>query len=283
MSLNRRSLVAAGLAAGADRAFAAPSAPERIVSLNPCLDAILVKVADRGQITAISHYSHDPGATSIGPSARAFPAVYGSAEEVVALRPDLVLAARYGAPATRAALARLGVRLEVFTLPGSIAESLAQVRRMGQVVGRPQRGEALAAGIEAALAAAAPPPGAPRLSALVFQSGGFAVAEGTMMDELLTRTGFDNAASRYGLKLSGKVPLELLIADPPDVLLAGEARPGAPTWADRVLSHPALKAVAGRMRRASLPQSLTYCGGPVLIAAAQRLAAIRDQALEARA
>ena len=36
-----------------------------IVSLNPCADAILAEVADPAQLLAISHYSHDPRATSM--------------------------------------------------------------------------------------------------------------------------------------------------------------------------------------------------------------------------
>ena len=49
---------------------APPRADERvhptIVSLNPCTDAILAEVADPAQLLAISHYSHDPRATSYG-------------------------------------------------------------------------------------------------------------------------------------------------------------------------------------------------------------------------
>ena len=36
-----------------------------IVSLNPCSDAILAEVAEPAQLLAISHYSHDPRASSM--------------------------------------------------------------------------------------------------------------------------------------------------------------------------------------------------------------------------
>jgi len=58
--------------------------------------------------------------------------------------------------------------------------------------------------------------------------------------------------------------------------------PGAPTWADRVLTHPALSRVAGRMHRATFPQQLTFCGGPVLIETARMLAKARDETLAKR-
>jgi iron complex transport system substrate-binding protein len=277
-----RRAAAAGLAASAVARPALAQAPKRVVSLNPCLDAILVHVADRAQIAALSHWSHDPRTSSIGTLGVSFPYTYETAEEIVALLPDLVLSGRHTSAATRAALARLGVHAELFGTPNTVDESLAQVARIGRAVGRPQRAAALAARIRAAIAEAAPPPGAPRLSALVYQAGGFAAAKGAMMDDMMTRAGFDNAAARYGLKRTGDVPLELVVADPPDVLLAGEPRPGAPTWADRVLSHPALAHLRGRMFRATFPQRLTFCGGPVLIETAAMLARVRREALAAR-
>ncbi len=253
------------------------------MSLNPCLDVILANVADRAQIAAISRWSHAPASSSLGEAGRTFPFTYGSAEEVLALRSDLVLTARYSSTLTDAAMARLRIRVELFDLPETVDASLAQVTRIAALAHRPERGQALVGRIRAALQAAAPPPGARRLSALVFQSGGFVAAEGTMMDEMLRRCGFENAATRYGLKHSGNVPLERLVADPPEVLLAGQGAPGAPTWADRVIRHPALAHVAGRMHRASLPQRLTYCGGPVLIELAAALATARRDALAAHA
>lgn len=279
--LTRRSALAAGAVIGLGGA-APVRRPRRIVSLNPCLDVILVAVADRAQIAAISHYSHEPSSSSIGPEGATYPFTYESAEEVLALRPDLVLTGRHSSPATRAALDRLAVRTELFAVPDTVADSLAQVRQIAAAVGHPERGEAMVAQIEAALAAAAPPPGAPRLTAITYQAGGFATGPDTMMDEMMRRCGLDNAVTRYGLRRTGNVPLELLVANPPDLLLAGQAKPGAPTWADRVSRHPALVRVATRMHRATFPQQLTFCGGPVLIQTAAMLALARDQALAKR-
>ncbi|WP_332770317.1 ABC transporter substrate-binding protein [Phenylobacterium sp.] len=278
--LTRRSALAAGAVValgGAGRAT-----PRRIVSLNPCLDVILVHVADRAQIAALSHYSRDPLSSSVPAFGASFPITYETAEEVVALRPDLVLAARHSSPATRAALARLGIPAELFSVPENVEDSLRQVAQVADAAGRPARGQALVARIRKAIADAAPPPGQPRLSALIYQSNGFASAPGTLVDEMMRRAGFVNAATRYGLTRTGNVPLEQLIADPPDVLLAGRAKPGAPSWADRVLTHPALARVAHRMHRADFPQRLMFCGGPVLIETARMMALARTQALEAR-
>jgi iron complex transport system substrate-binding protein len=114
----------------------------------------------------------------------------------------------------------------------------------------------------------------------VFQPRGFAAGDGTLMNELLTRAGFVNVAARYGIRRWGDVSLERLIADPPELLLSGETSPGAPTWAERIVTHPALGAIAGRLHRAVLPERLLYCGGPSMIETARLLAAAR-RAVEA--
>lgn len=279
--LTRRTALAVSGAAVA--LCGAAAVPRRIVSMNPCLDAILVRVADRGQIAALSHYSRDPGSSSIAAIAATLPFTHGAGEEIVALSPDLILTNRFAPKPTLAAFQKLGLRTALFDVPETVEASLAQVRQVGRIVGRPARGEALADRIAAAIAAAAPPPGARPLSAIVYQSNGFASAQGTLVDEMMRRTGFVNAASRYGLKRSGNLALEQIIADPPDVLLAGQAEPGAPTWADRVLGHPALRAMAGHVHKAAFPQRLIYCGGPVLIETAAMLAQARRRALAARA
>jgi iron complex transport system substrate-binding protein len=269
----RRAALTGAAAFGLAGAGRAP--PRRIVSLNPCLDAILVAVADPAQIAALSHYSRQPLSSSVGPVARRFGYTHETAEEVIALSPDLVLASGHTAPPTRRALDRLGIPVATFGTPETVADSLAQVRRIADLAGRPEQGRAEAARIEAALAAAAPPPGAPAVRALVFQRNGFASGPNTLMDELLRRTGFRNAAVDYGARRSSDIPLELVVARPPAVLFSGETTPGAPSWGERVMRHPALQHLRGRIRIVTFPERLMYCGGPNLIEAARRLGEAR--------
>ncbi|MBW3559716.1 MAG: ABC transporter substrate-binding protein [Proteobacteria bacterium] len=276
-----RRAAAAGLTA-IGLGAASPAAPRRVVSLNPCLDVILVHVADRGQIAALSHYAREAYGSTIAKVARTLPYTFESAEEVIALSPDMVLSGRHSSLATRQALKRLGVRTELFGVPDTLDESLQQVRRIAALVRRPERGEAVVRRIEDALRRAAPPRNQRPVSALVFMPGGFASAPGTLMDEMMRRAGLENAAARYGLKRSMNVPLERLIADPPELLLAGEAYPGAPSWAERVMEHPALTRIAGRMHRAVFPERLLFCGGPVLIDSAAALAKARRDAVARR-
>lgn len=273
MSAHRRAFVFSGLASTlASTGASAASRRPRVVSLNACLDVILVHLADRSQIAALSHYARETHASTVAAQARTLPFTWESAEEVIALQPDLVLASKHSALATRNALKRLKVPVERFAVPRSIDESLAQVARVASLIGQVDRGRALKTRIEVAIAAAAPPARVRPIEALVYQPNGFAAGPGTLVDEMMERAGFDNVARRYGLKTWGNVPLERLLADPPEVLLVGEPAPGARSWADRVMTHPALVSLSGRMKTARLPEKLLYCGGPVLIETARALA-----------
>lgn len=283
MTLTRRTAMAgAGLAGlGALEASASTRskhAPRRVVSLNACLDAMLVHLADRSQIAALSHYAREEHSSTIAATARTLPFTWESAEEVIALEPDLVLASKHSALATRNALKRLHVPVARFSVPKSIDDSLAQVTEVAELLGRPEQGRALVGRIQAALRAAQPAGGRP-IRALIYQPNGFAAGPGTLVDETMNLAGFENVARRYGLKSWGNVPLERLLADPPEALLVGEPAPGARSWADRVMTHPALKTLSGRMKIARVSEKYLYCGGPVLIQSAQALAAARHQIL----
>jgi iron complex transport system substrate-binding protein len=250
-----------------------------VVSLNQCLDAVLLQVADRSQIAALTYRSRDPEVSIVADQARSFPFTRETAEEVVALRPDLVIAGRRSALQTRLTLKRLGIRVEEFSVPESVAASLAQVRRIAGLVGQAGRGEALIARIQAALARAAPPKGSPTLPAIIYQSRGLVAGRDTLVSEMMARCGLENVAARYGLRKWGSVPLERLVADPPQVLLVGEPPPGTPSWADRIVLHPVLSRLEPRMHRVPFPPRLLYCGGPTLIESAAVLADARRQTL----
>lgn len=266
----RRLVILASLALGGCAARPAqPPHSLRVASINPCVDAVLAAVADPSTIAAVSHYSQDPRATSVSLAwARRFPATSGTAEELVALRPDVVLGGTGTDPSTAAALRHLGIPLIEYGVPETVADSVAQVRAIAAVVRRPARGEAAARAIERA----AMPSTVRKVPALIWRDGGLVLGGGTLADALMTRAGFVNASARYGMGKWGVLPLEQLIAAPPRLLLstvAGETGDG------RAAMHPALRRLGTRIRIAPLPARLMNCGGPVIVPAMARLRAIR--------
>lgn len=240
-----------------------------IVSTNPCADAMLVELAPWERIAAISHYSKEPAASSIAPeAAEHFADTSGTAEEVIARRPDLVVTSSFTPLATREAYARAGLKVLTLDSPTSVAASERQVMQLADALDLHARGIAMVRRIDLALAAAAPTDGK-RPAALLYLSGNLASGGGTLLDELLRRTGFRDAAEDYGLQHTGNLPLETIIDSPPDVILTPALDDRPSVLRANVLQY--------RTRIALFPRNLANCGGPVIGRAAEKLAAIRRQ------
>jgi iron complex transport system substrate-binding protein len=234
---------------------------------------LLVTLADPAQIAALSIYATDPDLSYVADAAKTFRHDAASAETVVGLNPDLVLAGRYTKRATRDMLNRLGYRVELLDAARSIADSEKQIRQVAALVGHPERGEALVASIEAARARAeaATPPGKP--TAANYQRRGYVTGGDTLTGELLGIAGFTNDGSALAGKTGGFVPLEKLVADPPDYIVVSAAAGHAEDQGSALLAHPALARIYPPARRIVLPDKLTVCGGPSLPAALDWLAA----------
>lgn len=249
--------------------------PMRIVSMNPCVDTILMEVADPKQIAAISHYSQDQRATSVPLKwAMLYPIVSGAAEDVVAADPDLVIAGPHVSIQTIAALKRLGIPLMQVAVPETVAQSQTQISDIAVRIGNREQGAKLNARIDAAMADARW--NTPPITALIWQGSGLVPGKGTLADELLTRTGFRNLSSTLGLKKWDILPIEGLLSQPPAILLAGRADMGAgDADANRMLSHPVFRKTGTNIKVAHYPSSLLHCGGPVIIQSVARLAEVR--------
>jgi iron complex transport system substrate-binding protein len=263
-------------------------APQKIISTNPCLDAILAEIADPAQIGAVSRWSQDEASASAPLAwARRFPAISDAAEEIILARPRLVLSGNLASSGTNAALAKAGVNVVAFGVPATVAESLAQMRAVALAIGRVEAGERLVKRMGDALLPSRlregpgvglspsiitrirpplPPPasgrGAP--SALIWQAGGFVAGAGTVQDEMLARAGFRNASAAYGLKQWDVLPLEVLIQSPPDVIFMPVKASGEEGRSIAMRERLTAR-LKGRTRIVPFPDRLLFCAGPTMV------------------
>src|SRR5215813_14877630 len=86
-------LLATGLAPAANNV----SKPQRIVSMNLCTDELVLRLADRGNISSVTWQARDRDNSNVADLARDVPINHGLAEEILPLNPDLVLAGIYTA------------------------------------------------------------------------------------------------------------------------------------------------------------------------------------------
>ncbi len=268
-------LVYAVLVALAAPSGAAAAEPHRIVSIALCADQLVLALADRDQIAAVSWLAGDAHQSFMAQAAKGLPITYGTAEEVVALRPDLVLASAYAARPTVALLRRLGIRVLDLGLPRSFADIARETARVAAAVGHPERGRKLVADMHGRLAAAAPPSGARRPVAVLYQPGGVTMGQGFLEDRILVRAGFVNLADRLGIAGPGTIGLEQLVAAKPDLIAFGARPDGAPSLATRLFRHPAIREAVPGARRVVLPPPLWTCGAWFTARAVGILAAAR--------
>tara|TARA_A100001391_G_scaffold114041_5_gene76895 strand:- start:1369 stop:2241 length:873 start_codon:yes stop_codon:yes gene_type:complete len=254
-------------------ACSAPPAPQgahdrpTIVSLNPCSDAILAEFSPPEQLLAISHFSKDPAASSM-PAAQAarYHATSGRAEEILALAPDIVVADRFLAAPTRRALEQAGIEVFTFDIANTVDDSLTQVRKLADLAEHNEKGEALADRVAEAWKQAGARHDAP-VVALLWQEGGIVPGPESLAAALLEHSGFSLHSAARGLGQGDYLPLEQVLADPPQLILsAGEAR---------ALHHPALDALPD-VARAEIDTRLLYCAGPTIPRALARLREIRE-------
>jgi len=152
------------------------------------------------------------------------------AEEILSCRPDLVLTNDWQSPESNQILRDNGVALISLPTPQNWDQVLQQLSWMGRLCGR----EAQAQEVRAQLAARRMAleqhelygSGLSVLSYSNFGGGGFSSGSGTTMNILLGLAGFENAASRAGLKGDCTLNFEQLITINPDFLLLSQDEDG---------------------------------------------------------
>lgn len=268
-------LVAAGLALAATSA--AVARPQRIVSLNMCTDELVLRLADPERIASVTWLSQDPRNANMAEVARRIPANHGLVEQVLAMKPDLVIAGAYTTRATVGLLKRVGARPREFGVPRNLAEMRAQIREMAALLGEEARGEALVADIDTRLTALAKRRRPKPLRAIVLRPNGFTVGRGSLVDEILTRAGLVNIAAELGIESYGQIPLETVALAGAEILVLNDTPDSAPSLAHEVLHHPVIARLSDRLRLVPLPSRLWTCAGPSVVDAIELLVAATEQ------
>ncbi|MBD3847278.1 ABC transporter substrate-binding protein [Bosea sp. SSUT16] len=271
----RAALVVAGFVLAATAA--ARAQPERIVSLNMCTDELVLRLADAKRIASVTWLSQDPLNANMAEVARRIPANHGLVEQVLALKPDLVVAGAYTTRATIGLLKRVGASPREFSVPRNLAEMRAQIREMAALLGAQTRGEALIADIDARLDVLVARRPARPLRAIVLRPNGFTVGRGSLVDEILTRAGLVNIAAELGIESYGQIPLETVALAGAEVLVLNDTPDGPPSLAHEVLHHPVIARLSGRLRLVALPSRLWTCAGPSVVDAIEQLVAQTEQ------
>lgn len=256
------------------RAVELPAAPRRVVTIFSSNTELVAVLGLTDRIVGIDAFTRYP------PEAANKPVVGGrlgfSVDAVVAQNPDLVLVtpARQAVHQLLAPMERLGLPVIVLT-SRSLGEVLGNIRLVGRALGEAERGEAVAAGLEARLAAVAR-----RLAGTVcprtilvtgrLGNGLLLVArQDTYTGDALVRAGTCPALANRGIAQVS--PEAVLAADPDVLLLAGQEWELA-----ELTARPGFREMRSvRTGRAhTLPRAEFLIPGPRTVDGIERLAAL---------
>ena len=232
--------------------------PKRVVSIHLCADQLLLALGDKSQIASVSHLAKDPVRSHMAAAAKDVPVNYGGAEEVIAYKPDLILA---GAQSTRTlvlALRRLSFKVIDLPLTHNFREIRSQIQKVANLLGHPERGEKLVHKINRALNRILIAKGSKRPLAAIYQPMGFTRGSGSLENTLLVSAGFENLAARQGLGTLGHLTLENLVSAQPDLLVNWMGDEAHPSLARAGYKHRVFS--KGHWKIITIPQKYWACG-----------------------
>ena len=226
--------------------WAHAAAPQRILSLDLCLDWLVAHHADRHNVVALSPLQKRYPIDWIDAD---WPLHDGSLEGVYTLQPDLVLVGQFAAIMLRQRLQSLGMRAEVLPLPSTLPQVVDYEKQFLRYMNLP---ESRASEVPAPLAR---PSRTQRL--LLLGSNGIGTGSGTLEHEILEHAGWTNYLSEPGYQ---RLDLEQIVSDPPDAILW--AAPEDRALANQFAEHPALANAVPAERWLTTDYWRWQCPGP---------------------
>ena len=258
-----------------DRAVTLPSPPQRIVTIFASNTEMIAALGLTGRIVGIEAFTRYP------PDVLGKPLVGGrlgfSVDAIVRQQPDLVIVtpARQAANQLVDPMERIGVPVVVLQ-QRNVAEVLANIRLLGRATGMPQRGEDVAAGLQARVSEVERRVAGRDRPRTIMITG--RIGNGLLLaarPRTYTGDAIALAGGRFGFPGDGPLaqvsPEAVLNADPDVLLFAGSQRD-----LDELISRPGwrdLRAVrTGRAHAVSRSELLIP--GPRTVDGIERLAAL---------
>jgi iron complex transport system substrate-binding protein len=245
----------------------------RIASMNVCTDQLLIPLADPAQILGLSRFSREGSESWAASDAHRYRILSGGAEDILVLRPDVVVASLFDKRSTREFLKAKGLHLVEFSVPRNLDEVKAQIRQMGEIAGHTDRATSEIARLDAAIARARQTVVERHYSVLPLSRRGWVSGHDSLVASLLSETGLYNAAGDLGVGSGGFASLEAIVNAKPDFLVVSDAGDHAEDDGRAFLLHPALERFYPPQKRIVIPDRLTVCGGVMLAEALDLLVA----------
>ena len=225
---------------GSSAAVSSTAKPQRIISI--CLqgDQLLLQLVPRQRIVALSALATDPDISAHWEAAQGIPVTHSDAEELIRLKPDLVLVSSNSSPLTLSALTRMGVRVLELGIPTDFDELREQIRTAGRGLGEEARAEEIVQDMDTRLARlkARQPAVAQRPTALFYFQDRFTPGTHTFANAILEVAGFRNLAATFSTDIGISTSMESILMARPQYLILTRFRETCPTQTQLCESQP---------------------------------------------
>jgi len=244
----------------------------RLVSMNVCTDQLVLTLAEPEQILGLSRFARDGWQSKAGDLSR-YPVLSGGAEDILLIRPDIVVVSAFDKRSTRELLKAKGLHLAELAVPRTLDEARQQIREAGDITGHPDRAAAEIARLDAALARARRAVSERHFRVLPLSRRGWVAGSDSFVGSLLAESGLRSAAGDLGFAFGGFASLEAIVNLRPDFIVVSQAGDTARDDGQAFLLHPALERFYPPEKRIVIPERMTECGGVLLADALDALTA----------
>jgi len=253
---------------------------QHVVTLAPSNTEILYALGAGSVLAGRDDFSdYPPEVTQVPSIGNESPHV--NAEAIVALHPDLVLAAGITSPDDVAQLAKLGLTVYATSNAANLDDIYKDIQAVGVLVGKTDAASKLVASMQDQVAAVKAKTATVTTHPVVFYeldatdpSKPWTAGPGSFVDQLITLAGGTNAGD-IAKDQYAQISLEQLVSQNPDIIVLGSATFGGQTPA-MVAARPgwqSIKAVKNNMVFA-FDDNLVSRPGPRIVVGLQKLAAL---------
>ena len=243
----------------------------KVASINVCTDQLVLNLADPSQILSVSWLAADPEESMFAEQASHYPLNYGTAEEILRLKPDIVIGGRFTSQYTRQLLAELGYPVIDIAPALTLLDVEQNLRKVAVAIGRESQAEKLIARMRVSVHTLETTRPAATPEAVVLRAGGFTVGAETLAHQLMWLAGLRNLAAEKGLDRWGSLSMETLLLSRPDLIVFMGYRSNDMSLANAIFQHPALAKLSGTVDTVTVPSKYWSCGLPESLVSAELL------------
>ena len=220
-------------------AFAEPGVPQRVASINLAADEVLWALLPPARLVSVTRWADETGTSNIvgRVPAEVHRFVKADTEQLVALRPDLVVVSEYTDADFLKQLELTGLRFHRMQGLSSIPGVKAAILDLGRAVGEDEAARVLVARFDSVLADVHRRLAGAKRPRVLYWSSGMTAGADTAIGALIDVAGGVNVGREMGVSGIAPPGAERVFAADPDVVLVG-------TWPraeEDLTEHPLLQ------------------------------------------